>query len=33
MIDASRQWDTQIKLLATARELDTDTASLMRLPS
>jgi flagellar basal-body rod protein FlgF len=33
MIDASRQWDTQIKLLTTARELDTDTASLMRLPS
>jgi flagellar basal-body rod protein FlgF len=33
MIDASRKWDTQIKLLATARELDTDTASLMRLPS
>jgi flagellar basal-body rod protein FlgF len=33
MIDASRQWDTQIKLLATARELDTDTAGLMRLPN
>ncbi len=33
MIDASRQWETQIKLLTTARELDTDTASLMRLPS
>jgi flagellar basal-body rod protein FlgF len=33
MIDASRKWDTQIKLLATARELDTDTASLMRLPN
>ncbi len=33
MIDAARSWDTQIKLLTTARDLDTETASLMRLPS
>lgn len=33
MIEASRSWDTQIKLLATARELDTETTALMRLPS
>jgi flagellar basal-body rod protein FlgF len=33
MIDASRSWDTQIKLLSTARELDTETANLMKLPS
>lgn len=33
MIDAARSWDTQIKLLATARELDTDTTALMRLPN
>jgi flagellar basal-body rod protein FlgF len=33
MIEAARSWDTQIKLLTTARELDTDTASLMRLPN
>ncbi len=33
MIDAARAWDTQIKLLTTARDLDTETASLMRLPS
>ncbi len=33
MIEAARSWDTQIKLLTTARDLDTETASLMRLPS
>lgn len=33
MIDAGRAWDNQIKLLTTARDLDTDTAQLMRLPS
>ena len=33
MIDASRSWDTQIKLLTTARDLDTETANLMKLPS
>lgn len=33
MIDASRAWDTQIKMLTTARDLDGETANLMRLPS
>jgi len=33
MIEASRAWDSQIKLLTTARELDTASAELMRLPS
>jgi len=33
MIDASRAWDSQVKLLTTARDLDSETASLMRLPS
>jgi flagellar basal-body rod protein FlgF len=33
MIDASRAWETQIKLLATARDLDTSTTALMKLPS
>ena len=33
MIEAARSWDTQVKLLTTARDLDTETASLMRLPS
>ena len=33
MVEAARSWDTQIKLLTTARDLDTETASLMRLPS
>ncbi len=32
MIDASRSWDTQIKLLTTARDLDTETTNLMKLP-
>ena len=32
MIDASRAWDTQIKLISTAREIDTSAADLMRLP-
>ena len=31
MIDASRSWDTQVKLLSTAREMDTDAAKLMSL--
>lgn len=31
MIDASRAWETQIKLLGTARELDDAGAELMRL--
>ena len=33
MIDASRAWETQIKMLTTARELDTASADLMRLPA
>lgn len=33
MIEASRAWDSQVKLLTTARELDTATTNLMRLPS
>lgn len=33
MIEASRAWDTQLRLITTARELDGSTADLMRLPS
>ena len=33
MIEASRAWDTQLKLITTAREIDTSAADLMRLPS
>ena len=33
MIEASRSWDTQIHLLTTARDLDSATTNLMRLPS
>jgi flagellar basal-body rod protein FlgF len=33
MIEASRAWDTQLKLISTAREIDTSAADLMRLPS
>jgi flagellar basal-body rod protein FlgF len=32
MIEASRAWDTQLKLIADARENDSATADLMRLP-
>jgi flagellar basal-body rod protein FlgF len=32
MIDASRSWDTQLKLIADARDNDAATAALMRLP-
>src|SRR3546814_4617046 len=32
MIEASRAWETQIKLITTAKELDDSGASLMRLP-
>jgi len=32
MIDAARNWENQIKLLTTARELDSATTDLMRLP-
>lgn len=31
MIEASRSWDTQLKMIGDARELDTATADLMRL--
>ena len=33
MIDAQRDWDTQVRLLTTARDLDSASANLMRLPS
>lgn len=33
MIEQSRSWENQIKLMTTARELDTDSADLMRLPN
>ena len=33
MIEASRAWDNQLKLITTARELDDATADLMRLPN
>ncbi len=33
MIEAARSWDTQIKLLATARDLDAETANLMKMPT
>ena len=32
MIDASRAWDTQLKLISTAREMDGASTDLMRLP-
>lgn len=32
MIEAGRSWDTQVKMLGQAKELDTDAAQLMRLP-
>lgn len=32
MIEASRAWETQIKLLTTAKDLDSASADLMRLP-
>ena len=33
MIDASRNWDTQLKLLISARDLDSATTNLMKLPA
>ncbi|MEW4468439.1 flagellar basal body rod protein FlgF [Parasphingorhabdus sp. JC815] len=33
MIEVSRAWETQVKLLTTAKDLDTSGASLMRLPN
>lgn len=32
MIEASRAWETQLKLIATAREIDGSAADLMRMP-
>jgi flagellar basal-body rod protein FlgF len=32
MIEASRSWDTQLKLVSDARDMDAATASLMQLP-
>lgn len=32
MIEASRTWETQIKMISTAKELDESSASLMRIP-
>jgi flagellar basal-body rod protein FlgF len=32
MIEASRSWDTQLKLLGDARDMDAATADLMSLP-
>lgn len=32
MIEASRAWETQVKLVSTAKEMDDGGASLMRLP-
>jgi len=33
MVEASRAWDTQLKLISTAREMDTSATDLMRLPN
>ena len=33
MIEASRAWETQVKLLSTAKDLDSSGASLMQLPN
>jgi flagellar basal-body rod protein FlgF len=32
LIEASRAWDAQLKLISAAREVDTSAADLMRLP-
>jgi flagellar basal-body rod protein FlgF len=32
MIDASRSWEMNIKLVTTAKDLDSAAADLMRLP-
>ncbi len=32
MIEAGRAWETQVKLLSTAQDMDRDTANLMQLP-
>lgn len=33
MIEASRGWENQVKMMSTARQVDTDAADLMKLPS
>ena len=32
MIEVSRSWDTQLKLVSDARDMDSATANLMQLP-
>jgi flagellar basal-body rod protein FlgF len=32
MIEASRMWDTQLKMIGDARDMDAATAELMQLP-
>ena len=32
MIEASRSWDTQLKMITDARDMDSATANLMQLP-
>jgi len=32
MIDASRGWDMQVRMMSTARQIDTDAADLMKMP-
>jgi flagellar basal-body rod protein FlgF len=32
MIEASRAWETQVKMLTTAQEMDDGGASIMRMP-
>ena len=32
MIEAGRAWESQVKMLASAKDIDTDAAQLMRLP-
>lgn len=32
MIEASRGWETQVKMMSTARQIDTDAADLMKMP-
>ena len=32
MIEASRGWDTQVRMMSTAKQIDTDAADLMKMP-
>jgi len=32
MIEASRSWDSQVRMISTAKQMDTDAADLMRMP-